>query len=119
MPACDHFRVHARRRVDFWVIVRREGLGWQRDARIVDLGFGGACVEIGELLEPGTEVAVEIRAPTLWDPLKLPGSVVWARRDGAAMRLGIRFDHREPSPLFALFELLGAQAYDISDGTRA
>jgi hypothetical protein len=51
--------------VDLRVIVRREGSGWQSDARIVDLGFGGACVELSERLEPGTEVALEIRAPTL------------------------------------------------------
>jgi hypothetical protein len=43
----------------------------------------------------------------------LPGVVVWAMRDKPATRLGIRFDHRDPSQLFALFELLSAQAYDV------
>jgi len=113
MAACDHFRVHARRSVDLWVIVRRDRSDWRRDARIVDLGLGGACVELSDSLEVGTEVSVEIRAPTLWDPLLLPGTIAWTMTSGPAPRVGIRFDHTQPSPLFALFELLGAQAYDL------
>ncbi len=49
-------------------------------------------------------------APTLWDPLVLAGKIAWIRRSapGRATRAGVRFEHREPSALYALFQLLGA-----------
>jgi hypothetical protein len=89
--------------------------------RIRDLGLGGACVEVGDVTPPaagsldlGAALTIEVTAPTLWDPLILLAKVAWVRR-GAAGRLtraGIRFEHRDASALYALFQLLGAHAYD-------
>jgi hypothetical protein len=60
-------------------------------------------------------VTLEVTAPTLWDPLVLRGRVAWVRRatGNRPMRAGIRFEHRDASALFALFQLLGAHAYDV------
>lgn len=60
-------------------------------------------------------VTLEVTAPTLWDPLVLRGRVAWVRRAAGnrPMRAGIRFEHRDASALFALFQLLGAHAYDV------
>src|SRR5262249_36854799 len=44
--------------------------------RIVNLSLGGACIEVSDLLMPGTSLELEIVAPTLWDPLVLQGRVV-------------------------------------------
>jgi hypothetical protein len=115
MMAAPHFRAQARRKVELQVLLRQQRKAWERDARIVDLGLGGACLELGEPLAAGTEVLIEIRTPTLWDPLLLPGSVAWSRRlfIEAPFRLGIRFLHHSPAALLALFDLLGAHGFDL------
>ncbi|MEJ7728930.1 MAG: hypothetical protein WKG00_06930 [Polyangiaceae bacterium] len=215
MTSRKHFRAHGRRRVDLaaTLFVRPlatpgSGESTATDAhgvRIVDLGLGGACVELGHPLAgaaaprlpmttlpvPGTPLAgrggvataamvesrrpdlhawrgdaaawtseprsrapaparsatargpaaatarpraapapppgpdvevpadsgvtLEVTAPTLWDPLVLRGRVAWVRRatGNRPMRAGIRFEHRDASALFALFQLLGAHAYDV------
>jgi hypothetical protein len=132
MAARDHFRAHGRRRVDLDATLRgREG-GFSHVARVRDLGLGGACVELGEpgdpsrVLLPGearsvgvgvereASVTLEVMAPTLWDPLLLGGRIAWVRRGapGRPTRAGVRFEHREPASLYALFQLLGAHVYD-------
>jgi hypothetical protein len=124
MAARDHFRAHARRRVDLDAMLRGRDAGFSHDARVRDLGLGGACIEISD---PGTgggapplgvereaAVTLELMAPTLWDPLALGGKIAWVKRGAAGRptRAGVRFEHREPSALFALFQLLGAHVYD-------
>jgi hypothetical protein len=92
-----------------------------RDVRVRDLGLGGASLEVLEgsggarFLTPEAIVTVELAAPTRWDPLTLQGKVVWVRRSpqGRTMRAGVRFEHRDAAALFALFQLLGATAYDL------
>ena len=119
MAARDHFRAHARRRVDLDATLRGRGGGFSHDARVRDLGLGGACVEISELqgaagLEREGVVTLEVMAPTLWDPLLLGGRIAWIRRGGQGRptRAGVRFEHRDPGALYALFQLLGAHVYD-------
>jgi hypothetical protein len=124
MAARDHFRAHARRRVDLDATLRGRDAGFTHAARVRDLGLGGACLEIGDPAQPegrpaaGVEreaaVTIEVMAPTLWDPLTLRGRVAWVRRGvaGRPTRAGIRFEHRDPSSLYALFQLLGAALYD-------
>ena len=135
MPARDHFRAHSRRRVDLDAILRAQTGSFSHAATIRDLGLGGASIE---LADPGSAVAeiqaigradarpslvgverealviLEVMAPSLWDPLALAGKVAWIRRglQGRPWRAGIRFDHREPSALNALFQLLGTHMYD-------
>jgi hypothetical protein len=130
MAARDHFRAHARRRVDLDGMLRLDeargrpqgsrALAPTQEVRVRDLGLGGACIEISEAPAGGTgverEVAVtiEVMAPTLWDPLLLSGKIAWVRRGGQGrpLRAGVRFEHRDPSALYALFQLLGAHVYD-------
>ncbi len=126
--ARDHFRAHARRRVDLDGVLRLEGAKDKpsptREVHIRDLGLGGAGVEISErpsdasgkaLFDRDVPVVLEVTAPTLWDPLPLAGKVAWFRRGGGGRpaRAGIRFEHREPGALYALFQLLGAHLYDV------
>lgn len=131
MAARDHFRAHGRRRVDLDATLRgRDGV-FSHVARVRDLGLGGACVELGDLgdtlraLLPGearpavgvereATITLEVMAPTLWDPLLLGGRIAWVRRGAAGRptRAGVRFEHREPGSLYALFQLLGAHVYD-------
>jgi hypothetical protein len=124
MPARDHFRAHARRRVDLDATLRgRDPAGAQggvftHDARVRDLGLGGACIEIADPdafggAESQGSITLEVMAPTLWDPLVLDGRVAWIRRiAGRPTRAGVRFEHREPVALYALFQLLGAHLYE-------
>jgi hypothetical protein len=132
MAARDHFRAHARRRVELGAVLRSPAGLTRQDVRIRDLGLGGVCIEVPELdvaaaREPGraarpgpvtlereASVTLEVLAPSLWDPLVLAGKIAWIRRSGPgrATRAGVRFEHREPSALYALFQLLGAHGYD-------
>ena len=131
MAARDHFRAHGRRRVDLDATLRGRDGGFSHVARVRDLGLGGACVELGELgeasralltgearsvagVEREATITLEVMAPTLWDPLLLGGRIAWVRRGapGRPTRAGVRFEHREPASLYALFQLLGAHVYD-------
>jgi hypothetical protein len=65
-------------------------------ARLIDLGLGGACLELAERCERGDSLSVELDVPGLWDPLVLEAEVAWceARTEGAA-RVGVTF--KQPS----------------------
>src|SRR5262249_34573326 len=82
--------------------------------RIVNLSFGGACIEAAEPVAIGSSLGLEIVAPTLWDPLVLKGRVVWSRSDrGSPHRPGLHFETSDAARVFALFELLSAHDYDV------
>jgi PilZ domain len=124
MAARDHFRAHARRRVDLGATLRvGRGDAASQAVRVRDLGLGGAGLELVDAAEsrPGAlplereaVVTMEVMAPTLWDPLTLRGKIAWLRRgaQGRPTRLGVRFEHRESAALYALYQLLGAYRYD-------
>lgn len=80
--------------------------------RIVDLSLAGACIEVAHPLPAGTPVRIEIVAPTLWDPLVLRCRAVWSGAPTTA-RAGLSFEHADAAPVFALFELLDAHAYEV------
>lgn len=107
----EHFRAFARRPVGLSAIVSRGDGSWKRPARLIDLGLGGACVEMLEAVPNGTAISLAVEAPHLWDPLFLEGEVVWLTSSGAASRLGVRFYHRSGRTLRTLTELLEAEAY--------
>ncbi len=108
----EHFRAFARRPVGLSAIVSRGDGSWQRPARLLDLGLGGACMEMLESVPRGTAISLSVEAPHLWDPLFLQGEVVWLEPlEGAAARLGVRFYHRSGRILRLLAELLEAAAY--------
>ena len=127
----EHFRAHGRRRVDLHArlgeLSRAHGEGRDPafDVRVRDLGLGGACIEVSDSVlrslaapfDVDAPVTIEVIAPTLWDPLLLRGKVAWMRRGARAgeargVRAGVRFEHRDATALYALFQLLGAHAYD-------
>ena len=107
----DHFRAFARRPVGLSAIVSRGDGSWQRPARLIDLGLGGAGMEMLEHVSTGTAISLAVEAPHLWDPLVLEGEVVWMTPMEGAARLGVRFYHRSGRTLRTLTELLEAEAY--------
>ena len=121
MRVRDHFRAHGRKNVSLSAALRDESRTFEEDAKIKNLGLGGACVELmpfaaaeAQLLRLDASLLLEVVAPSLWDPLVLRGRVAWLRRSSPerSARLGLRFEHQEEGNLFALFQLLGAHAYD-------
>ena len=108
----DHFRAHLRTPVDLPVAMTGERARGGRRGRLVDLGLGGAQVELERSAEsPPPELddalLLEIEAPTLWDPLSLRGRVAWVRSlPSTKVRFGVRFEHREEGGLFGLSRLL-------------
>jgi PilZ domain len=112
MPARDHFRAHARHRVDLEGRLRT-GESVSLGVRLRDLGLGGACVELVDVTAPALDVegpiALEVTAPSLWDPLILPGKVAWMRRikPERRVRVGLRFELREVGALRGILKLLG------------
>jgi hypothetical protein len=83
--------------------------------RLSDLSIAGAAIEVNELLEPGSLVTLELLAPTRWDPIAIKSSVRWVRAATARQtaRMGLSFIFNNHEPLFALFEVLGAHAYNL------
>ncbi len=123
----DHFRAHARRRVNLEATLRDNVGSLAREVRVRDLGLGGACLEVSpgdfgrgghagheRWLVPGAIVIIELSTPMRWDPLTLQGKVVWMRQGSSAntMHVGVRFEHRDASLLFVLFKLLGLGAHE-------
>lgn len=104
------FRAQERKSVRLGAALRDPRMGWVREARVIDLHLFGAGLEMPDPPEQGTAIVIELSAPTLWDPLRLPATVIWtklpAQRDRGPARLGVRFDHAQPEPLLPLFDLL-------------
>lgn len=116
MPARDHFRAHARHRVDLDGRLR-VGESASYAVRLRDMGLGGACVELVEQAASGAldvegPIALEVTAPMLWDPLIVPGKVAWLRRikPERRLRLGLRFELRDVGTLRGIMKLLGTPA---------
>lgn len=116
MPARDHFRAHARHRVDLDGRLR-VGEGASHAVRLRDMGLGGACVELLEATASGAldvdgPVALEVTAPMLWDPLIVTGKVAWLRRikPERRLRIGLRFELRDVGTLRGIMKLLGTPA---------
>lgn len=116
MPARDHFRAHARHRVDLDGRLR-VGESASYAVRLRDMGLGGACVDLVEAtassaLDVEGPVALEVTAPMLWDPLVVPGKVAWLRRikPERRLRVGVRFELRDVGTLRGIVKLLHAPA---------
>lgn len=89
------------------------GGSWQRTARIIDLGLGGARVALSDTVPVGSPVALVIDAPHLWDPLHVDGAVCWVNEavNGGTALLGVRFRPSSGALLRTLSELLEAAAF--------
>jgi hypothetical protein len=116
MMVRDHFRALARRSVGAAakVVVLGDSSSAELAGRIVDLGLGGACLELPRPLPEGAGVRVSLEAPHLWEPLHVTGQVAWSQPPQArsAARVGVRFEAAAGATLRALVELLEAEAFD-------
>lgn len=114
LSSLSHFRAQARKPVSLVGALRPAALDvvWNRDVHVLDLGLGGACVEMSNSVLAGTQVELVIETPHLWDPLTLSGTVAWELElpDGGA-RVGVRFGHVRSASIRALTELLEAEAF--------
>lgn len=108
-----HFRALARRPVNLAATLVAGGGSWNRPARVLDLGLGGACVLVADAVPIGSPVALVMDAPHLWDPLRIDGAVAWQgdQPGGQGRLLGLRFSPRSGAVLRALTELLEAAAF--------
>ena len=107
-----HFRAFARRAVNLPATLAIPPDG-QKPARLVDLGLGGACVEIRAPLSVGHAVTIEVNAPNLWDPLIVPAKVAWVQPGASGTTFAVlAFDHAGKAALPALVELLAAYRYE-------
>jgi Tfp pilus assembly protein PilZ len=105
MPAAAHFRAFPRRELALRASVETS-LNGTRPARLINIGLGGACLELPDRLEVGQRATLHVEIPVLWDPLVAEGRVVWA--DPERARIGLCFDHTNTRLLRPLVELLGA-----------
>jgi PilZ domain len=114
MPRHDHSRAHGRRRIALPAVLQWPTGEGEVSVRVLDLSLAGACLEVPRPIIPGTRVVLDIVAPTLWDPLVLPGLVIWARggRPKDPSRVGLQFEHQDGQLLFALFDLLAAHDFE-------
>jgi hypothetical protein len=116
VAAREHFRALSRRptRGAGSLIVTASGLPNPQPVKVVDLGLGGACLEVSDLIPPGTAVRLSLEAPNRWEPLVLDGRVVWTRdaKKPLQPRLGMKFEKASSGTLRALVDLLEAEAYE-------
>lgn len=114
MPAGDHFRALSRHPVGLAATLMSHDAGWEQPVRVVDLGLGGARLQLGDGLGIGSSVRLLISTPDRWDPVALDGRVVWSRpaETPRPAEVGLSFDHRSSAGLRALVDLLGADAYE-------
>ena len=111
------FRASGRHQVRIKVFLLHQSQGWERPGWVVNLGAGGACVELPELLSAGDAVALAFSAPTLWDPLLVPGRVAWFRAAsarGAVHTAGVAFTVEQASHHLALFDLIETLDFGVS-----
>ncbi|MCA9645289.1 MAG: PilZ domain-containing protein [Polyangiaceae bacterium] len=113
MPPRDHFRAFGRRKVKLRAQVRADDSNWRREGWIVDLGVGGACVELPDPVTRGTQLVILVDAPNLWDPLQLDARVAWSELldPRGTTRAGVEFVHGVGRGLMPLVELLATDPY--------
>ncbi len=88
-------------------MIESDALSWSSPASLLDLGIGGACVQLGEPLPLGTSVRLKIDSPQLWEPLAVLGRVAWSRQlDPRRALLGVRFEPDSAESILTLLELL-------------
>ena len=115
-----HYRAHLRKPVRLQAeIVALRVVEEHIVSRIVDLGLGGAGLEMNAPLTQGERLRVTLSAPTMWDPLVIDAVVAWthpaSRPPSEAVtsepiRAGVAFDYATPSAVLALFKMLATLA---------
>jgi hypothetical protein len=108
MPGQGHFRLRARRNVVLPARISARESAIALDARLLDLGIEGACVETAVPVETGDPVRLTVDLPGLWDPLVLDAVVAWtspALPDRQA-RAGVRFSGVSGQSLLLIADLV-------------
>jgi hypothetical protein len=105
-PEGGSFRAHARHAAGINALFAHVDAGWQRHARVLNLGLGGACVLVEEPLSTGDRVILSFTAPMLWDPLRLRGRVAWASSGDWPQPAGMAFEHQSAEGALALVQLI-------------
>ncbi|HQB46480.1 MAG: PilZ domain protein [Deltaproteobacteria bacterium ADurb.Bin207] len=108
----ERFRRVARRGVRMTAILRIDGNPADCPVTLLDLGLGGARLQIEQALPTGTEAWLELMTPLRWDPLVLRSKVVWSRYDSGKSLVGLQFFHESHSLLYSLFELLNTSEFE-------
>lgn len=110
MPLHEHFRAFGRRPVSLRATLEAPTVGFRGQVHVLDLGLGGAQLEVRAHLAAGSAVRLTVETPNRWEPVVLVGHVVWSHR-GSPARAGVRFDHDSGATLRALLDLLGDESY--------
>jgi Tfp pilus assembly protein PilZ len=110
MRSRPHFRAFPRRDITLTAHIA-VATGLRSDARLLNVGLGGACVDLAEPLEVGQPVTLHVTTPVLWDPLVVHARVAWLDPEGGRARVGLEFDHARSRVIRALFELLEAEQF--------
>jgi hypothetical protein len=112
MSDTGHFRGLARRPVALSGVVSGQNGLWQRPARLIDVGLGGARIS-GELdTYVGAQVLLAVDSPHRWDPMSLDARVAWTRVHEGETEVGLAFDHNTRATLRALLELMVDDLYE-------
>ena len=85
------------------------GATFEQAVRLIDVGLGGLCFEIGESMEIGQRLRLELALPGLWDRLTLHAEVAWTApgSEGGMTRAGVRFSRPSGKTLRILAENIG------------
>jgi hypothetical protein len=114
MPGRDTYRALARLPVRLAARLLSHDAGWEQPVRVVELGLGGARLELSDEIDAGCSVRLLIATPNRWDPVALDGRVAWVGPGASdeTARAGMRFEHASVAGLRALVDLIGADAYE-------
>ena len=109
------FRVHERRAIKLTVGLVHPAEGWEGEARVTNVGLGGAGLEMtGNGVRKGDHVVLYFMAPSLWDPLEIASKVAWVRPASriAPSQFGVAFEPADGQRVFALYELIAGFAFE-------
>lgn len=84
----------------------------RHSAHLVDLSMGGAQLRCEQPPDVDAQIWVEIRVPSMWEPLELAAEVRWVDRPAYAEPcFGVRFERLRRSQAAPLYELLRTSKY--------
>lgn len=113
MNVSDHFRAQARRSVALDATLLTVDGQWRTSARLVDLGLGGARLDLREMPPKDSKLKLQVLSPHLWDPLVVRGSIAhFDVHSPTHAVVGLSFEHDTGTTIRAITELLSANAYD-------
>lgn len=104
-----HYRAFERRSIH--LPARIAVMGRELEGRLVNVGLGGAAIEVSEYVQIGLVVELELEPANMWDPLKLSARVSWVRELSVGFVAGVAFVHQDGKAVGSLLGLLTAEAY--------